>query len=68
MARFRLNQTVTTREPFVQVDAGLEPGTYRFRLVVVDEQGNRSQPAFADVVVRERRIVRGGGGVVVGPR
>ena len=68
MAKFRLNQPVTTRESIVRVDAGLESGTHRFRLVVVDEQGNRSKPAFAEVVVRERRIVRGGGGVVVGPR
>jgi hypothetical protein len=28
----------------VTVDAGLRPGRHRFRLVVVDDSGNRSSP------------------------
>jgi hypothetical protein len=44
MAVFRLNQPVSTNVPVVIVDAGLPAGTYRFRLVVVDDQGNQSAP------------------------
>jgi hypothetical protein len=49
MARFVINQTVVTSTPQVLVDAGVEPGPRRFRLVVVDERGNHSRPD--DVVV-----------------
>jgi hypothetical protein len=44
MPRFLPNQTVETSLPVVTVDAGLRPGRHRFRLVVVDDLGNRSEP------------------------
>ena len=65
MATFTLNKTVTTREPVVEVDAPPRPGRYVFELVVVNEQGQRSPPVRATVVVR-RRIV--GPVVPPGPR
>ena len=55
MARFRPNEPVETQEPFVKVENVLKPGTYRFQLVVVDDQGKQS-PAVEKVV----KIVRTG--------
>ena len=48
MAKFRINQPVTTTVPQVIVDAGLPPGQHRFQLVVQDDTGNASAP---DIVV-----------------
>jgi hypothetical protein len=57
MPEFRLNQPVVQREPLVRVDvsatAPLPLGANRFRLVVVDDAGNESEPAFLEVVVRD---------------
>ncbi len=44
MTQFVIGQPVTTAVPGVSVDAGLPVGRHRFRLVVVDSAGNRSQP------------------------
>jgi hypothetical protein len=55
MATFVPGQTVTTSDATVEVTvspaAPLAPGRHRFQLVVVDDSGNASDPAFADVVV-----------------
>ena len=57
MPAFKPNQPVVQREPVVRVDvtrdAPLPLGANRFRLVVVDEAGNESEPVFLDVVVRD---------------
>ena len=44
MADFKLKPAYVTKAPTIQVDAGLEIGSHRFQLVVVDENGNRSKP------------------------
>jgi hypothetical protein len=55
MATFVPGPTVTTSDATVEVTvspaAPLAPGRHRFQLVVVDDSGNASDPAFADVVV-----------------
>lgn len=57
MAEFKLNIPVVQRDPVVRVDvaatAPLPVGANRFRLVVVDDSGNESDPTFLDVVVRD---------------
>lgn len=49
--KFERDRTVETREPKVEVDPGLEPGKYRFQLVVEDRDGQRSQPADCTVTI-----------------
>lgn len=56
MPSFAVGQPITTREPFVQVDAGLDPGTHRFQLEVVTADGRRSRPDVREVTV-VRRII-----------
>ena len=55
MATFVPGQPVVTAEPTVQVTvsptAPLAPGRHRFQLVVVDDSGNQSEPAVAEVIV-----------------
>lgn len=53
MANFVPGNDVVTATPKVEVDAGpaLAPGRHRFRLIVEDDTGNLSLPAFIDVVV-----------------
>ncbi len=57
MAEFKLNTPVVQKDPVVKVDvtatAPLPLGANRFRLVVVDDAGNESDPTFLDVVVRD---------------
>jgi len=57
MPEFKLNAPVVQKEPVVKVDvstaAPLPIGANRFRLVVVDDAGNESEPTFLDVVVRD---------------
>ena len=65
MAKFALGHPVVTPEPFVVVD-GLPPGVHVFTLVVVDDDGNQSQPARAVVQVVQRRVVGTGGPRVPG--
>jgi hypothetical protein len=57
MPEFKLNQEIVQKEPVVKVDVTpntpLPLGANRFRLVVVDDAGNESEPTFLDVVVRD---------------
>ena len=57
MAEFKPNVPVVQAEPNVTVDvtAGnpLPVGKRTFMLVVVDDSGNESQPAFLEIVVRD---------------
>jgi hypothetical protein len=57
MAEFKLNTSITTTDPAIEVtvDANtpLSPGVYRFQLVVVDDSGNASDPAFVEVLVKD---------------
>lgn len=57
MPAFKPGTTIQTREPVVTVDAGLAPGTYRFRLVVTNERGVESLPAEFTITVL--RLTRG---------
>jgi hypothetical protein len=61
MAAFKPNQPISTDRPFVVVDAGLQPGRYRFRLVVIDTAGNASLPSEQIITILEPRSL-------VGPR
>lgn len=54
MADFRRIKVVQTKNPFVQVEAGLPAGKHRFQLIVTDSQGNRSKAAEVVVEIRER--------------
>lgn len=54
MARFAVGESITTREPAIEVDAGLAIGSHRFSLVVVDANGRRSVPDV--VTVRVQRL------------
>jgi len=57
MAEFKTNVPVVQKDPVVTVEvAGGSPfpaGPQRFRLIVVDDAGNESEPAFLDVIVRD---------------
>jgi hypothetical protein len=53
MAIFIPGTPVETSDPFIPVEA-LPPGPHSFRLVVVDEAGNESLPAFAKVEVTRK--------------
>ena len=55
MAVFTPGKTISTRRPVITVDAGLKPGRYYFRLVVIDEQGNRSKMDQALVTIVNRQ-------------
>ena len=56
MVVFQPGKTVETAEPTVLVevrgDPPLEPGRHRFQLVV-DDDGNESEPVTVEVTVRE---------------
>jgi hypothetical protein len=57
MPEFRPNQPIVQPDPVVRVEvtrtSPLPVGANRFRLVVVDDAGNESDPTFLDVVVRD---------------
>ena len=57
MAEFVVNQDVETDVPNVEVtinpDAPLPLGRHRFRLIVIDNSGNRSVPDEVDVIVAD---------------
>jgi|SRR6185295_11874349 len=57
MPEFKPNQPIVQKEAVVRVDVTpttpLPLGANRFRLVVVDDAGNESEPTFLDVVVRD---------------
>lgn len=61
MARFEINQPVTTAEPRAVVDAGLPVGRHRFQLVVTDDSGNESAPDFVTVTVFQPQVIAGTG-------
>jgi hypothetical protein len=61
MAAFKPNQPISTDRPSVVVDAGLQPGSYRFRLVVIDTAGNTSLPSEQIITILGPRPL-------VGPR
>lgn len=58
MARFVRGEPVVTKEPFVTVDAGLDPGLHRFQLEVMTEDRRRSKPDAVVVEVTERTGLR----------
>jgi len=57
MPAFKLNTPQTSTTPTIEVTvtaaAPLPAGTHRFQLVVVDDGGNQSDPAFVDVVIKD---------------
>jgi hypothetical protein len=59
MANFVPGQPVETTEPNVEVtitrENQLRAGVHRFQLVVVDDQNNESEPAFAEITVQDTR-------------
>lgn len=48
-----MRQTLARRHPRLEITNDLPAGRYRFRLVVVDEAGNASEPDELTVTVRE---------------
>lgn len=56
MVQFELRKPIQTRSPTIEVDPGLAPGSYRFSLVVTDENGNESEPDFQTVVIQQPPI------------
>ena len=59
MPRFERGLVIKTILPTVTVDAGLPVGTYRFRLVVVDNSGNRSKPVETEITIERRSFLTG---------
>lgn len=57
MAEFKTNVPVVQKDPVVTVDvrpdAPMPIGAHKFRLVVVDDAGNESEPAVIEVIVRD---------------
>lgn len=53
MTVFEPNQPITTDEPLVVVDAGLRPGRYRFRLMVINSDGIESLPSEQIITILE---------------
>ena len=43
MAEFRVGVVHRTKEPRIEVDAGLKPGSHEFALVVVNDRGEASE-------------------------
>ena len=58
MAEFTINADVTTTEPQVEVTIGannpMALGRQRFRLIVVDDSGNRSAPDEVIVIIADQ--------------
>jgi hypothetical protein len=58
MAEFVINQDVETDVPTVEVTIGpnnpLRLGRQRFRLIVVDDAGNRSAPDEVEIIVADQ--------------
>jgi hypothetical protein len=58
MAEFVINQDVTTDTPTVEVTLSannpLRLGRHRFRLIVVDDAGNRSAPDEVTVLIADQ--------------
>lgn len=58
MTRLAVGQPLATREPRIDIDAGLAAGMHRFQLEVLDDAGRRSRPDVASVVVQPSVIGR----------
>ncbi len=58
MVKFTPNTPVVQPDAQVKVDvtadAPLGLGPHRFRLVVVDDSGNQSDPTFIDIIVKDK--------------
>ena len=58
MAEFTVNQDVATDQPVVEVTVSankpLPIGRQRFRLVVVDDSGNKSAPDEVEVIIADQ--------------
>ena len=58
MAVFKPNTPVIQKDPMVKVEvtpqAPLALGLNRFRLTVLDNAGNESEPAFLEVIVKDK--------------
>jgi hypothetical protein len=56
MAIFKFNQPIIQPDPVIKVDISaadpLPIGANRFQLIVVDDEGNESEPTFVDVIVQ----------------
>lgn len=50
-------QTLASREPMLRVENALAPGSYVFRMTVVDDSRNESAPT--EITVRVQRVVVG---------
>ncbi len=55
--KFTLNKPFETDQATVDVDPGLAPGPYRFRLVVISSNGERSKPTEVVVTILDGRTV-----------
>ncbi|MGA9582588.1 MAG: hypothetical protein WBR13_11545 [Allosphingosinicella sp.] len=57
MPEFKVGQTETRADGVIEVEVSprnpLPVGAHRFQLVVEDDAGNASQPAFLNVIVRD---------------
>jgi hypothetical protein len=57
MPEFKKGETIVTETPKVEVTVNpnqpLPVGRHIFQLVVVDDSGNQSQPAAAEVIIRD---------------
>ena len=57
MATFNIGTKVVTTDNTVSVDvtaaAALPPGVHHFQLIVVDDGGNESDPAIAQIVIKD---------------
>lgn len=55
MVSFIPGETIRSRDPSIEVDA-LDPGYWRFELVVIDDQKRQSAPAILRVEVQESGV------------
>lgn len=55
MPVFEINKPIERPSPTIVVENRLPIGKYIFQLVVEDEEGNRSEPDKATIVVSRRR-------------
>ncbi len=56
MVDFRDLKRVETTEAAIKVDAGLPAGKYVFQLTVIDEHGNKSNPARVNLKITRRFV------------
>lgn len=57
MAEFKPNVMIVQKDPLISVDIKqadpMPAGRYQFKLVVIDDGDNESDPAFLDVIIRD---------------